>query len=139
MGTLKRLKASSRMRRESTKTSRQEKKGNYAKDAKKFYEWYKEVVEDMPIVSSYALANPLTGNYHGFLSVLSKTGRTVTDRQLKQNHDALNTLQNKAREFMKQHSVKLVSDNRLVMFAIDSAYGRDFDAERFDGMFMELM
>merc|ERR1712151_1448991 len=115
------------------------KKGNYAKDAKKFYEWYKEVVEDMPIVSSYALANPLTGNYHGFLSVLSKTGKTVTAEQLKQNLNSLNTLKDKAREFMGKHSVKLVSEDRLVMASIDIAYGREFDAEKFDGMFRDLM
>merc|ERR1712151_452427 len=115
------------------------KKGNYAKDAQKFYKWYKGVVEDMPIVSSYALANPLTGNYHGFLLILSQSGKIVTDTQLKQNLKSLDTLKDKAREFMAKHSVRLVSEDKLVAASIEIAYGREFDAKTFDNMLKDLM
>jgi hypothetical protein len=114
-------------------------KGNYAEDAHEFYKWYQGVVEDMPIISSYTLANPLIGNYHGFLSILSQTGQIVTDTQLKQNLKSLDTLKTKAREFMDKHTVRLVSKDKLVMASIDIAYGREFDEEKFDGMFRDLM
>merc|ERR1711920_19631 len=106
------------------------KRGNYVKDAKQFYNWYKGVVEDMPIVSSYALANPLTGNYHGFLSLLSKEGETVTDNQLKKNLKSLDTLKDTARTFIQKHSVKLTcdrttDDGKIVGLALDVVNGKD--------------
>merc|ERR1712087_166774 len=114
-------------------------KGNYAEDAHEFYKWYQGVVEDMPIISSYTLANPLIGNYHGFLSILSQTGQIVTDTQLKQNLKSLDTLKTKAREFMDKHSVRLVSKDKLVAASIEIAYGREFDAKTFDNMLKDLM
>jgi uncharacterized membrane protein YgaE (UPF0421/DUF939 family) len=116
-----------------------EKRGNLAQNGDEFYKWYKEVVEDMPIVSCYALSNPLTGNYHGFLSILSKKGKTLTDKQLEANLKDLEMLKDRAREFMGKHSVKLASMDEVVMMAIDIAYGKEFDRGKFDRMFNQLM
>merc|ERR1712151_1374834 len=106
------------------------KKGNYIQDGSKFYEWYKGVVEDMPIVSSYALANPLTGSYLGFLSLLSKQGKTVTDKQLQENLKYFDTLKDTARTFIQRHSVKLTcdrttNDGRIVGLALDIVNGKE--------------
>merc|ERR1712113_733623 len=110
-------------------------------NAKQFNKWYAEVVEDMPIVSCYTLSNPLTGNYHGFLSSLSSaTGKKVTDKQLTSNLEQFDALKVEARQFMKRHSVKLISPrNRLVQASIDIAYGKQFDAEKFSQMFSDMM
>merc|ERR1712183_657624 len=111
---------------------------NLVDNAELFYEWYKEVVSDMPIISSYALASPLTGSYYGFLSSVSKGGRWLTQNDLAYNFDSLKTLKREAVAFMTKHNVKLASQDVLVAASIDIAYGRPYNPKKFEKMLNEL-
>merc|ERR1712045_386025 len=112
---------------------------NLVVNGNKFYKWYSQAVNDMPIISSYALATPLTGSYYGFLSTVSKTGRWLTQEELASNYDSLRTLKTEAMGFMREHSVKLYSRVSLVAMSIDIAHGIPFDQEKFNDMLQKLI
>jgi hypothetical protein len=87
-------------------------------NARAFQAWYLEVIGDMPIISSYCLAMPMTGSYNNFLSVVSGDSNQLSDADLKTNYDLFQKVQANAKDFVKKHSVKLRSKDATVMQSI---------------------
>jgi len=98
-------------------------------DAKAFRKWYVEVIKDMPILSSYCLAMPMTGSYFGFLAMVGKDGKALTPKELKTNHDLFERVKASAKSFIGDHSVKLKSDDPMVMQSIKLARGETVTVE----------
>lgn len=91
--------------------------------AAEFQDWYTQVIKDLPIVSCYCLAMPMTGSYFGFLSMVSKEGCIMTQEQLKKNYDLFEDVKTRAREFIGLNSVKWSSQDAMVQQSILVAQG----------------
>merc|ERR1712045_610078 len=95
----------------------------------KFRKWYFKQVEDMPIISCYCLAMPITGHYQGFLSVTSDNGSPLPTPGIRQNLQEFERIKGWARSFIQQHSVILYSAEAQVEDSITIAKGENVNIE----------
>ena len=108
---------------------------------KEFNDWYGDMIKDMPIISCYCLAMPMTGSFYGFLNQVvvsssssnsdgnntNNTKLALTQEQLKENHELFEDVKVRARQFVKEHSIKLNSDDPVVKMSIEVAVGKTIE------------
>jgi len=86
-----------------------------------FHRWFIDVIEDLPIISSYCLTMPLTGSYYGFLATVADDGSEMSQKQLKRNFAVFNDIKKWARDFVRGYGVKIYSDDPIVQHALLTA------------------
>ena len=96
-------------------------------DANAFYKWYIDVIAELPIISCYCLAMPMTGSYFGFLSMTSPDGLALSQAQMKEFYDLFEDVKGRAKQFVGTHGVKLTSDDPIVSLSLDVAKGKTVD------------
>jgi len=117
--------------------AKRDRNGGLFRDANKFQKWFKDVIDDMPIVASYVMGNPLTGSFTGFLSASSKGGPALTDWVLGDNLKRLDDVKEYARQFIKDSETKIEAKdrkNKLIVMSLQIANGdkikiKDFNKE----------
>merc|ERR1712151_1408180 len=103
-----------------------DRRGGLFRDANKFQKWFKDVIDDMPIVASYVMGNPLTGSFTGFLSASSKGGPALTDWVLGDNLKRLDDVKEFARKFIQESETKIEAKdrkNKLIVMSLQIANG----------------
>ncbi|MCR9245852.1 MAG: hypothetical protein NXI31_12540 [bacterium] len=90
-------------------------------NAAAFHAWYKDVIKDLPILSAYCMAMPMTGGYYGFLTIVSADGTELSYRRLERNYAMFNTVRAEAKSFVKGHGIKIRSADPLVAHSLKVA------------------
>lgn len=101
--------------------------GKLHEEAANFNKWFKKTIAFLPIVSSYCMSLPLTGSYYGFLTLVSTDGTELSYKELQRNYGMLNDVKKWAQKFVKDHSVRLSSSNKVVAHSIGAARGETKD------------
>jgi len=118
-----------------------DKRGGLFRDANKFQKWFKDVIDDMPIVASYVMGNPLTGSFTGFLSASSKGGQALTDFILADNLKRLDDVKEYARQFIQESETKIEAkskNNKLIVMSLQIANGEKIKIKEFNKEFEKM-
>ncbi len=89
--------------------------------AEGFNEWFKGVIKDLPIISSYCMTMPMTGSYYGFLTLVTTDGTELRYKELERNYALFNSIKAEAKGFIDDHGIKLSSSDPIVSLSLKAA------------------